>query len=112
MTIIHESTFEGCESLVDITLPSTTQVIEAHAFAGCKSLKRLTLPASLQTLGPGALSKCKSLQVVTFLTSDDDDENDNDKNENETTRKKHLGDMNIRDNAFDHCPSLVLIELK
>ena len=57
------STFNGCTSLVRITLPNSLKHIDG-GFIGCKALKSLTLPDGLFRIGHGSFSGCSSLEKI------------------------------------------------
>jgi len=41
---IYESTFENCEKLSEIKLPTELEYIGELAFGGCSSLKKIIIP--------------------------------------------------------------------
>lgn len=112
LTIIGDSAFSNCKSLVSIELPDSLQSIGNDAFSGCKSLRiikipnavisigyyafsgcgsliGIELPDSLQSIGNGAFSGCeslKSIEIPNTVTS-------------------------IEEDTFNACTSLVSIEL-
>ena len=66
---IGKEAFRGCESLQDITIPSSVTYIGDGAFSGCKSLQSITIPSSVTYIGDGAFRSCESLQSVTIPNS-------------------------------------------
>ena len=116
ISLLADSTFYGCSSLTEITLPAGVTSIGNHAFNGCKLLARVlnlentkvtkigngvfngcatlaevSLPASLTSIGPYAFQGCSSLiRVVNF-------------------EKTQL--TSIYDRAFEVCTSLAEITL-
>lgn len=50
-THIGHSTFNGCSSLEEVSLPSTLKSIGSYAFSGCESLKELYVPEGVETIG-------------------------------------------------------------
>ena len=116
ISLLADSTFYGCSSLTEITLPAGVTSIGNHAFNGCKLLARVlnlentkvtkigngvfngcatlaevSLPASLTSIGPYAFQGCSSLiRVVNF----------------ENTQL-----TSIYDRAFEVCSSLAEITL-
>lgn len=53
--------FYGCESLVNVILPSSLRVIGEKAFYCCRSLGGIIIPASVESLGASAFSYCSSM---------------------------------------------------
>jgi putative cell wall-binding protein len=72
-----EFAFQGCASLVSITIPSRVTSIESRAFEGCTSLASVTIPSSVTSIGSDAFSNCVSLASIsvdsgnTAYSSDD-----------------------------------------
>lgn len=66
LTVIPDNSFQGCEKLEYIILPSTITSIGTYAFNGCTSLAMPDLPEGLETIGMGAFTNCKNLGRVTF----------------------------------------------
>lgn len=66
LTVIPDNSFQGCEKLEYIILPSTITSIGTYAFNGCTSLAMPDLPEGLETIGLGAFTNCKNLGVVRF----------------------------------------------
>lgn len=62
----REGSFEGCISLVDISIPSSVTSIEDHAFEGCISLKRISIPSAVNFIGAYAFYCCASLVEITI----------------------------------------------
>lgn len=62
---IGASAFRDCEGLRDISLPSTLDVIGAHAFSG-SHLQTLTLPQNLVFIGQEAFYGCDSLLTISL----------------------------------------------
>ena len=56
--------FSGCESLEDITYPSTVTVIGKYAFSGCKSLKSFDLPKATTEIGEDAFAGCTGFESI------------------------------------------------
>ena len=63
-TAIPYSAFNTCNSLVDITIPSTVTAIEDFAFVCCTRLYRLTLPEGVKSIGFCAFSDCPLVTVT------------------------------------------------
>lgn len=79
---IGESAFEGCTSLITITLPASVKWIGVDAFRGCTALENVVIPADSQLesihgeynywLSPnerGAFYGCSSLQSIWLPSS-------------------------------------------
>ena len=61
---IADNAFEGCASLIKITLPKQITTISASAFNGCINIKNITIPDSITTIEDSAFSGCTSLERV------------------------------------------------
>ena len=61
---IADSAFEGCVSLVKITLPEQGTAIGTSAFNGCTNLKNITVPDSVTSIGADVFNGCISLPVI------------------------------------------------
>ncbi len=66
---ITASAFEGCVSLVKITLPEQITTIGTSAFNSCTNLKKITIPDSVTSIEGCAFSGCTSLTSVTIPNS-------------------------------------------
>ncbi len=62
---IGNSTFEGCELLQYINIPSSVKVIGRYAFCRCGRLESVELCEGLEELEGSAFSDCYSLQSIT-----------------------------------------------
>ena len=67
--VIADSVFNGCDSLTNITIPSSVISIGNGAFADCSSLTSVTIPSSVISIGNGAFADCYSLTSVTIPSS-------------------------------------------
>lgn len=54
------------ESLPEVVIPDTVQVLEGHAFYGCAFLTKVTIPASVKVILPNTFYMCTSLTEVVF----------------------------------------------
>lgn len=68
VTLIGESAFEECETLLSITLPSGVTDIENFAFSGCTALQSVVLPAHVENIGRYVFADCEELADVTNLS--------------------------------------------
>jgi hypothetical protein len=63
LTEIKPFTFHGCDSLPEIELPETLEVIGENAFAFC-GLRSLKLPTTLKLIEDNAFMKCEHISFV------------------------------------------------
>ncbi len=66
MTTLPEHAFRDCHELEEIILPAGLTVLPQRALAWCTSLKSLTLPVGLQRIEERALEGCSSLKTLTI----------------------------------------------
>ena len=64
LEFINSSSFEGCSSLKEITLPVLTKMGNG-AFAG-SGIERLIIPEGYQNIGSLVLQRCYNLRLVDF----------------------------------------------
>ena len=69
ITAIPDHAFDGCETLVDVTLPQTVRTIGKGAFAQCVNLTQINLPEGVTTIGDYAFLMCRSLTRLTIPDS-------------------------------------------
>lgn len=62
--LVDQYMFHGCDNLVEVKLPATTQKINNNAFNGCSKLTTCAIPASVTHIGDYAFAKCKALTEV------------------------------------------------
>ena len=67
VSFIGYRAFYGCSSLTSISIPESVTTIEDYTFSGCDSLTNITIPESVKTIGYGAFYFCKSLKTVIIL---------------------------------------------
>ena len=65
---IGDYAFEGCENLINITIPDSVTSIMG-AFKGCSSLINITIPNSVTSIGGSAFECCSSLTSITIPDS-------------------------------------------
>ena len=66
LTLIPESTFNGCAALTSFTIPTQVKEIGKNAFNGCASLTSVTLSDNITKVGDTAFANCTSLASVTL----------------------------------------------
>ena len=64
VTTILVAAFDGCKSLLRVTIPDTVTRIEECAFHGCYSLRFIRLSRNLIYIGERAFGHCRLLQAV------------------------------------------------
>ena len=69
VTAIGNSAFLCCDSLTNVTIPSSVRSIGGYAFQSCSSLTSVTIPSSVTAVGLGAFSGCDSLTNVIIPSS-------------------------------------------
>ena len=69
LTNIANDEFEGCVSLVKISLPEQITAIGENAFSGCTNLKKIEIPNSVTSIGENAFYNCTSLTSITIPDS-------------------------------------------
>ena len=69
VTSIKGSTFWGCTSLTNITIPDGITSIGAAAFLRCSSLTSITIPDSVTSIERSAFAYCTSLTGITIPDS-------------------------------------------
>lgn len=112
--LVDQYMFSGCDKLVEVKLPATTQKINNNAFKGCSELTTCAIPASVIHIGDNAFAKCKALKevnipaAVTYMGSGvfTDCTGIETVNFNEDCQVKE-----IRANAFNGCSALKSVKL-
>lgn len=61
--------FQGCASLVDVSLPEGLETLGNQAFLDCTSLATIYIPSTVRTIGTHSLSACSNLTNVAFATN-------------------------------------------
>ena len=56
--------FYYCESLVEVTMPSSIEVIRHDAFCGCRNLQKADIPSSVREIGYQAFVNCNQITSV------------------------------------------------
>lgn len=66
VTKIGDGAFDSCTSLTSVTMPNGVTEIGISAFYGCNSLVSVTIPNSVRSINHGAFRECTSLSSVTI----------------------------------------------
>lgn len=64
-----EHTFNGCENLETVSLPSTLKTIGSCTFSCCYNLSNITLPEGLTSIGDYAFEGCNSIEKLVIPDS-------------------------------------------
>lgn len=73
--LVDQYMFYGCDKLVEVKLPATTQKINNNAFMGCSKLTTCAIPVAVTHIGDNAFANCKTLKeayipaAVTYMGS-------------------------------------------
>ena len=62
--LVDQYMFFGCDKLVEVKLPASTQKINNNAFSGCSKLTTCAIPVAVTHIGDNAFAKCKALKEV------------------------------------------------
>ena len=89
VTGIGFSAFEGCGSLMSVTIPSSVTSIGSFAFDGCGSLMSVTIPNSVTEIDDYAFYRCGGLTNVVIP----------------------VGVKSIGSSAFDNCSGLTSVTI-
>ncbi len=66
VTAFADNTFNDCNGLKSITIPSSVTSLGEWCFSGCSSLTSITIPSSITSLGYGCFAYCSKLEKATF----------------------------------------------
>ena len=64
VTQMSGQVFWGCDSLTELTLPSTISEISLNAFFGCTRLAKVNMPSSIEEIQSNAFRECSSLESI------------------------------------------------
>ncbi|EDR25654.1 hypothetical protein, conserved [Entamoeba dispar SAW760] len=62
--VIEQNTFECCEGLKEVFIPTTVTKIGDFAFSECSSLIHINIPTTVYSIGTQCFYKCKSLEEI------------------------------------------------
>lgn len=103
--------FWGCNTLKEVTLPHTVEIIGDQAFCKCSNLTNVTIPEGVTKIGQGAFYGCSQLTSITIpstITNMDTAFSGN-------TALSHVtltnGISKISSNAFERCTGLTEVEI-
>jgi hypothetical protein len=66
ISIIGNSSFQGCSGLTSITIPTSVTTIRTSAFQSCIKLRSITIPSGVSSLGNSAFQNCSGLNSITI----------------------------------------------
>ena len=66
VTVIGENAFAFCETLIEIRIPDSVEVIDDYCFWGCYNLASITIPDSVMEIGNNAFDACERLINATI----------------------------------------------
>jgi hypothetical protein len=69
VTEIDVNAFSGCNSITDVTIPSSINLINDSAFYSCQNLSSITISNGVNRIGNAAFDLCKNLKFVTIPSS-------------------------------------------
>jgi hypothetical protein len=69
ITEIGSSMFQGCSSLIDISIPSTVTKIGNIVFDSCSSLSDITIPEGVVSLGNRIFQNCPGISKIVLPNS-------------------------------------------
>lgn len=72
MTVTYEHSmfaFQGCSSLMAVSLPLSMESISMNSFQDCSSLLSVYIPPSVQSIGDGSFMGCVSLTCINLPSS-------------------------------------------
>ena len=64
--LIAGGAFEGCNNIVNITMPNSIKLIDDKVFYNSTGLESITLPDSLEYIGKSAFEGCTNLDSILF----------------------------------------------
>ena len=67
--LVDQYMFFGCDKLVEVKLPASTQKINNNAFNGCSKLTTCAIPVAVTHIGDNAFANCKALKEVNIPTA-------------------------------------------
>ena len=107
---IADKAFNGCVSLVKITLPEQITSIGSSSFSGCSNLKKITIPDSVTSIGRDAFQGCTG-ELIVYCNIPSASSSYYGAFYNSKFTKVTIGDSvtSIGDYAFEDCSSLTSV---
>lgn len=66
VTVIDDSAFYKCTSLISVTLGNSVETIGDYAFKECKNLTSIVIPKTVTSIGSKSFYKCYSLTNIKY----------------------------------------------
>ena len=66
VTSIGANAFSNCNSLKEITIPSSVTSIGEQAFSGCTNLAKVNIPEGVTSIGDYTFYRCRGLHTITL----------------------------------------------
>ncbi len=66
--IIPDNAFDGCSSIINITIPKGIEQINSYAFSSC-SFTNVQIPNTVRIVDEYAFSRCERLEIVTLSSA-------------------------------------------
>lgn len=111
VTKIATWAFNACNTLTEVTLPNTVEIIGFQAFFKCSNLTKVIIPEGVTKIGQAAFYGCSQLTSITIpstITNMDTAFSGN-------TALSHVtltnGISKISSNAFERCTGLIEVEI-
>ena len=66
VTYISDYAFQGCETIISLTISDGVEEIGVNAFEYCSNIKTINIPKSVQKIQKDAFSGCDSLKEINY----------------------------------------------